>query len=132
MKLKIKIWKVKTYIVTKEIFQYSLVTYLILLLAETVKAGVVSYFFNLNILLAVVLLSGMIMILTYDKKIPIPTPAHKKVRSQDIIYCILIALGGGFFVYAGTFDLGIIAIVVGCLAALLIFLLSLLLLTGEE
>lgn len=54
--------------VSEELFQVSIVLYLILLLAETVKAGFVSNFFNLNILLWIVLISGVGMILTGVEK----------------------------------------------------------------
>jgi hypothetical protein len=41
-----------------------LVTYLLLTLAETFREGFVSNFFNINYLLAVVLVSGVAMVLT--------------------------------------------------------------------
>jgi hypothetical protein len=51
-------------VVTKEFFQVFLVTYLLLTLAETYREGFVSNFFNINYLLAVVLVSGLAMVLT--------------------------------------------------------------------
>lgn len=132
MKTKLKLCKVKTYIIAKEFFHYSLITYLIILIAETIKEGIVSYFFNINILLTVVILSGFVMAITYDEKLNLHTPTLKKITYRDIIFSILLALGGGFFVYVGTFDMGNVAIVVGCLAVILILLLSLLLLTSTE
>jgi hypothetical protein len=47
-----------------EFFQVSLVTYLVLLLLETVSPGYVSNVFNLNILLGVVLVSGILMVIS--------------------------------------------------------------------
>jgi hypothetical protein len=56
-------------IVARELFQTSLVTYLILVVAETLKEGFVSNFFNMNYLLGVVLTSGTAMVLAEpDKK----------------------------------------------------------------
>jgi uncharacterized membrane protein len=132
MKLKLKLWKIKIYIIAKEFFQYSLITYIILLLAETVKEGIVSYFFNLNILLALVIVSGFVMAITYDEQIPQQATPPKKIKKRDIVWSSLLAIFGGFFIYAGTFELGVIAPIVGCLAAILILLLSLLLLTDKE
>jgi hypothetical protein len=48
----------------REFFQVLLVTYLLLTLAETFREGIVSNFFNINYLLAVVLVSGVAMVLT--------------------------------------------------------------------
>jgi hypothetical protein len=49
---------------SREFFQVFLVTYLLLTLAETFREGFVSNFFNINYLLAVVLISGVAMVLT--------------------------------------------------------------------
>jgi hypothetical protein len=49
---------------SREFFQVFLVTYLLLTLAETYREGFVSNFFNINYLLAVVLVSGLAMVLT--------------------------------------------------------------------
>jgi hypothetical protein len=51
-------------IVGREFFQVFLVTYLLLTLAETFREGFVSNFFNMNWLLLVVLVSGIMMVLT--------------------------------------------------------------------
>lgn len=51
-------------IILTELFQISLITYLILLITETVKSSFVSEVFNLNILLGVVLISGIGKVLT--------------------------------------------------------------------
>jgi hypothetical protein len=49
---------------SREFFQVFLVTYLLLTLAETFREGFVSNFFNINYLLAVVLISGVAMVFT--------------------------------------------------------------------
>jgi hypothetical protein len=51
-------------VISREFFQVFLVTYLLLTLAETFREGFVSNFFNINYLLAVVLISGVAMVLT--------------------------------------------------------------------
>jgi hypothetical protein len=131
MKMKLRLWKIKTFIVFKEIFQYSLFTYLILLIAETIQEGIVSYFFNLNILLTVVILSGLMMIVTQDDEGNVYS-VHKKISyRRSISYIILLCIIGAIIVILTTFDLGFMTIVAGCLAAILILLTSLLLLSIE-
>ena len=51
-------------IISKEFFQMALVSYLLLTLAETLRQGFVSNFFNMNYLLVVVLCTGVIMVLS--------------------------------------------------------------------
>jgi hypothetical protein len=62
--------RLNTNIAAREFFQTSLVTYLVLTLAETLKTGVVSNFFNMNYLLLVVLVTGLAMVLTESEETP--------------------------------------------------------------
>jgi hypothetical protein len=57
-----------TGIISRDLFQVLLLTYLFLLLLEAVKSNFVSYFFNLNIMLLLVLLSGLLASLTYTSE----------------------------------------------------------------
>ncbi len=70
--------KFKNYVgvIFRDLFQVSLVTYLILLLLEIIKAGFVSFFFDTNILLWVTLVSGVVMVLTFDE--------NEKLTTVDI------------------------------------------------
>ena len=52
----------------RDFFQYGLVTYLILLLMETVWEKNVSYRFNLNNLLIAVIVSGLIMVFSQESR----------------------------------------------------------------
>ena len=56
---------------SREFFQTSLVTYLLLTLAETLSEGFVSNFFNMNYLLLVVLVTGVVMVLTEAPESPV-------------------------------------------------------------
>lgn len=58
-------------IASREFFQTSLVTYLLLTLAETLSEGFVSNFFNMNYLLLVVLVTGIVMVLTEPPESPV-------------------------------------------------------------
>jgi hypothetical protein len=126
-----KIWLAKIHLLAEEFFQYSLITYLILLLAETIKEGFVSFFFNLNILLIVVLASGVIMVLTHNEHLE-PERTKHKIKTADVEYTILLATGGAFLVWYKTQDLGIISFVIAGLTAMIILLLSFLLLTDNS
>ena|SRR6266700_2242071 len=126
-RLKLKLWKIKINIIFNEIFQYMLVTYLILLLAETVQEGIVSYFFNLNILLGIILASGIIKVLTEDKEIEFKSPVKRQVKI-DIAWCVLLAVGSSLLVIYETQDLGVIALAVGGITFIIVLLLSFLLL----
>ncbi|MDP3941662.1 MAG: hypothetical protein Q8Q49_05130 [bacterium] len=124
-------WKAKIHLVSKEFFQYSLTTYLLLLLAETLKEGFVSYFFNLNILLGIVIISGIVMAIMQTRMLEENPP--KKMTSADLEYSLLLAIGGGMLVYYKTKELGNIALLIAVLTAFIILLLSfLILLDGEE
>lgn len=106
-------------IISKELFQTSLVTYLILLLAETVKTGFVSFFFNMNILVGVVLVSGIVMTLTEDETekkeevttiietiVSIINHNEEKISSKDFNFILMVSLGGALLVYYKTQGLG--------------------------
>lgn len=125
-----KLWKIKVHLVAEEFFQYSLITYLILLFAETIKEGFVSFFFDLNILLVVVLLSGVIMVLTHHEELEKLKKPHK-INGADIQNIFLFSVGGALLVFYKTFELGVIAFVIAGLTALIIALLSYLLLSDE-
>src|SRR5882724_5221310 len=114
-----KHWQFKIYIFAEEFFQFSLITYLILLFAETLQTGFVSYFFNLNILLGVVLISGITMLITQREQKEKPLP-RKKMRRSDVIYTIFLALGGGLLVYLKVQEIGNIAIIIACITTIII------------
>jgi hypothetical protein len=54
----------KIYFFAKEAFQVSLLLYILALGAEMLRPGIVSNFLNLNIVLGVVLISGLSMAIT--------------------------------------------------------------------
>lgn len=140
----------KIHIVAQEAFQIFLVTYLCLLLLETIKIGFVSYFFNLNILLIIVLVSGVAMVLTHSekKKNIIPAwslrnllklvdrerlqPVTPTIGKWDKYYIYLLSLGGGVLVYYKTEELGLLSILLTVVTIVIIFLLSYLIFTENE
>lgn len=125
-----KIWKIKLHIIAEEFFQYSLVTYLFLLIAESLKEGLVSYFFNFNLLLFIVMLSGLIMALTDYKGIN-ALKRRRKITSQDIEHVFLLTVVGGLLALVRTSELGTNAVIIAAVTAVLIASLSILLLTED-
>ncbi len=53
----------KIYTIGREFFQVMLITYLVLVVTETIRPGTVSNFFNLNWLLGAVLIFGLAMVI---------------------------------------------------------------------
>src|ERR1051326_1122146 len=102
--------KLKTHIISEEFFQFALVTYLMLTLAETVKTGFVSNFLNPNIILGIVLLGGVTMVLTHEGN-SVTEVRPKKITGNDIQNFILLAVGGGLLVYFKTQDMGTISLI---------------------
>src|SRR5690348_15382582 len=135
----------KIAIVTKELFQVSLITYLVLLIVETIKVNFVSFFFNLNILLGLVLVSGIVMVLaevefenwrvfrkmtmnvdwdflfsslpTLDRK-----ETLRKLTSHELNYTFVVSLLGAGVVYYKIQNLGTIAFFIALTIFIVIFL----------
>jgi hypothetical protein len=125
-----KHWKLKIYLVSREFFQFSLLTYLLLLLTETLSEGFVSLFFNLNILLVVILFCGIISLVTYDNKLALP---HKKKinYAKSAEYSIFMGIMGALLVFYKTQDLGPVSLTIAIITAVIISILSFLLLTDK-
>ena len=137
-------------IIVTELFQVSLVTYLVLLLAENIVPGSVSDFFNLNILLALVVTGCVFMVLPVsekkwkDEKKMLQKFLHLAFEEWDKevgrvkksrfewLYVFLVSYGGGALVYYKTRELGAIAIALAILAGIIIWLLSHLILSEED
>ena len=126
-------------IVFSELFQVSLVTYLILLIMESLDKGFISNVINLNIPLGIVLISGIIKILPItEKKIrsqwDIIDLKFYDLRSQlrisktysenDFYFVLLIAFGGGLLILYKTYELGTISFFITGLSIIIIILLS--------
>jgi hypothetical protein len=122
-------WKLKIYLIAREFFQFSLLTYLILLLTEALSEGFVSFFFNLNILLGVVLLCGVVTILTYNKNLTLPP--SKKMTRVDIEYSIALALVAGLFVLYKMQGLGPESLLIASITGIIILILTLLIITDK-
>lgn len=138
--------KSKIGIIVNELFQVSLVTYLILLLVETLDKGFVSNAFNLNYLLAIVLVSGIIKVLPISQKSNLnqwemidlgimrllDQIRPSSISENQFYFIILVGLSGALLVYFKTQQLGKISFLIAGVTCLIIFLLSYLIFTDSE
>lgn len=133
-------------IIFSELFNVSLVTYLILLLLETLDKGFVSDFFNMNILLAIVLVSGVVMVSPLSEKKEadmwemidfrldslLETLKARGISENDFYFMLIVSLGGALLVFLKTQELGSLSGVLGAITAVIIFTLSYLIYTEED
>jgi hypothetical protein len=108
----------------REIFQISLVTYLILLILETIRTGIITHFININYIIPVIILSGIMMTL-WDKE-EYHLQKKKRLGELDIYYIAALSLGAGLLVWYKTSDLGWISIAISICTTLITILLALL------
>ena len=118
------------HIIVRELFQFSIIIYLILFLAELMKEGFVSYFFNPSILLIVIIISGISMIITQSENEVIADP--EKPFSMEMQNSVVYAIAGGAIVYVKTKDMGGVSLFLTAMTVLLILLLSFLLFSDDK
>lgn len=121
----------KLYIIAKELFQFSVGVYLFLLLGESMKEGFVSLFINLAIILAIVIVSGFLMMVTYTKY-PTQQRESSMLVSADVEKAILFSFVGSFVVYSITKDLGWISYTVAGLSAVILLFIILLIYKEQQ
>ncbi len=133
-------------IIFTELFTVTLIVYLICLLLENLRDGYVSKFFDINILLLVLLVSGIIMISplgykrqitmwdTIDSKFTFLTSLLEKtgITENDFYYILLLGAGSGFLIYFNAHYLGLVAIIIAGLSTLTISLLSYLMFVEQD
>ena len=104
--------------VISHLFQTLLVTYLILLLLEQIWPGFVSIYLNLNYLLGLTIVAGILDVFTKKKKI------KEKIKKSD--YYLIYALGilGAVIIKFKTADLNYLSWIISIIAGILIILLS--------
>lgn len=112
-----------------EFFSTLLVTFLLLLLVETVWEKSVSTFMNINYFLIIVIVSGAISVLTRTEG-----EKMEKVNStkKDYLYIGTLGIAGALIVWYKIKDIGMLAYLISIVAGVLIILLSLLLFEEDE
>lgn len=109
------------------IFQTLLVTYLILLLAEQIWTGIVSIYLNLNYLLVIVIIAGVLDVFSEHR-----ARKQEKIKKRDYLFIILLGIAGFVIIKFKTQQLGWLSWLISIIAGILIILLSLLVLEEDE
>ena len=94
-----------------------------MLLIEQIWTGLVSTYLNLNILLVIVIVAGILDVFSEHPKMP-----KEKIRPRDYIFIALLGLAGFLIIKFKTLELGWLSWVISIIAGVLIVLLSLLVL----
>jgi len=109
----------------KKLFEYLLIFYLILLLIQEFKPKIIPL--NMNYMLVLVIILGVITVLTY-------TPRKKQQKTTKYDYYLIYALGaiGTALIFIKIKELGWLAYLISIIAGILIILLSKLVLEENE
>ena len=115
----------------QQVFVVLLVTYLLLLLTETVWEESASSVINLNYLLIAVIAVGIPAVLTAGNKPP--EDIKEPLGFKDILLIACAAIAGAIIVWIKTKDIGWPSIIMSIISCALIAILSLLILKeGDE
>ncbi|MDP2683957.1 MAG: hypothetical protein Q8P20_02765 [bacterium] len=83
--------------INTEIFKASLLTFLILFLIDTIYPRVVSNYFNFNILIILIIISGLI-VFVFDNKVNIDDHKNENKFKIYVLY-IIISIISGLIIY---------------------------------
>jgi len=127
------IWKMTKELVS-EVFKISLLSYLLFYLIEDFFPGFVSSFFSMNILLGIVVGSGVFTVISQkeESKEGEGKEAKNKIRARDIVFIVMLSIISGGLIYLKTKDLGKLGLAISIISGIIILLMSILLLTEEE
>jgi hypothetical protein len=114
----------------KNIFQTLLVTYLVLLLIQQIWTSTIFSNLNLNYLLVLVIISGILDVFLGHKEQE--HQEYKKPNWGDYSFTGLLGIVGFFIIKYKTIQLGWLSWVISIIAGMLIILLSLLVLEDDE
>ena len=120
-------FKSKSAEIINTLFQSFLVAYLVLLLIEQIWSGSVSFYLNLNYLLVVVIITGILDVFSTH-----PEQKSEKVSKKDYIFVYILGILGFIIIKFKTGDLGWLSWVISIIAGVLIILLSILVLEEDE
>ncbi|MBU0907117.1 MAG: hypothetical protein KKD18_05350 [Nanoarchaeota archaeon] len=109
------------------LFQTLLVTYLILLLFEQLWEGIVSVYLNLNYLLILVIVAGILDVFSET-----PLKPRERVKNLDYWFVVVLGILGFVIIKFKTGDLGWLSWVISLIAGALIVLLSFLVLEERD
>lgn len=114
-------------VIVNQLFQVLLVTYLVLLLVEELWQGTVSNYLNINYLLVVVIILGILDIFSENTK-----KENKPITKKDYLFVIVLSIAGFLIIKFKTSALGWLSWLISIIAGVLIALLSVLVLEDKE
>ena len=112
--------------IINHLFQTILITYLILLLIEQIWTGFVSTYLNLNYLLILTIIVGILDVFSEHKKI------EQKTTKKDYYLIYTLGILGAIIIKYKTADLNYLSWIISIIAGILIILLSYLILEEDE
>ena len=113
-------------IIINHLFQTLLVTCLLLLLVEQIWQGTVSVYINLNYLLVIVVITGIIDV--FSEK---PVLFKEKPTTKDYLFVFALGIIGFAIIKYKTHQLGNLSWIISLVAGILIILLSIMVLNDE-
>lgn len=118
-------------VIAKELFIISLIFYLMLFILETIFPGFVSYNFNLNWVLGLVLALGLIAAFAPEE--PSSAKATEgKPKILDYITSVFLGILGGLLVFAKMGSASYLSLIAAGVVGLLIIAVSIILLTVQD
>lgn len=118
-----------------EIFKISLVSYLVFYLIEDFFPKFVSDFFNMNIVLGLVVASGVLTII-FNKRINQTEEVFKSLATKnkltDYLTIIVLSFLAAGLIYYKTKEMGKMGLIVSMISGIIILLMSILLLNEDE
>ena len=127
------IWKTAKELVS-EIFKISLLSYLLFYLIEDFFPGFVSGFFSMNILLGIVVGSGVFTVISQKEEIKEgeKKEAKNNIKASDIVFIVILSIIAGGLIYLKTKSLGGLGLAISIISGIIILLMSILLVTEDE
>ena len=111
----------------KAIFPIALITYLVYFLFDDLLPGSVSNYINLNWVLAICLIAGVLSVFTKEK-----IREKLAITKKDYTFIVVLAILGGVLIWWKTKELGWLSWVISIISGALIVIISVLLLKEEE
>jgi len=120
------LWMIQEII--KEIFKISLVSYLLFYLIENFKVGFISDYCNLNILLIITIVSG---ILTVAGKEEVEENKREKIKVKDYMFILILGLVAAGLIFYNIKEIGKLAYLISIVSGIIIILISILLINSS-
>ncbi len=117
----------------KEVFLTALITYVVLTIVDKLIPGFVSRQFNMEVLLGIVLLTGVLSVFLLQREPPSNVvPATPRSRRWLILYASIFGLLAAILVWLQTAQLGWISIPMAVVSGLTLVALALLLQQDDD